>query len=150
MTDRENVIDWIETALHDHENLAIARISTDVLRAALALLKEPTVGGWISVEDRLPEDGLLGKLVYDADNGIRVCGKVGTITMANGEKVFTMDAKLIDFLLVGGFNGAPIDSVTHITHWMPLPEPPTDCADYPGCEMCPKNGECRENPDRED
>lgn len=87
---------------------------------------QPTAGDWISVKDRLPDDGLIGKLVYDIDNGIRVCGKLATITMSNGEKVFTMDAELTDFLLVGGFNYAPIDSITHITHWMPLPEPPKE------------------------
>ena len=36
-----------------------------------AIDEEPTVepfGKWISVKERLPEDGLVGKLVYDADN----------------------------------------------------------------------------------
>lgn len=41
MPDRNDVIDWLETALHDHEDLAVAWVSTDALRAALALLKEP-------------------------------------------------------------------------------------------------------------
>ena len=37
---REKVIEWIEDTLHDHEDLAIARISTDVLRKTVEVLKE--------------------------------------------------------------------------------------------------------------
>lgn len=55
MTDRNQVIDWLETALHSYVGDARARITMAALRRTLALLKEPILGFWISVKDRQPE-----------------------------------------------------------------------------------------------
>lgn len=79
---------------------------------------------WISVKDRLPKDGLIGKLICDDDNNVRICDKVTTVTLSNGEKVFSSDSQLVDFIMEG--MKVPPDKITHITHWMPLPEPPKE------------------------
>lgn len=66
----------------------------------------PTVGSWISVEDRLPEENL-EYLVYATDE--------------DGERFVTTDHwnKYVRqwYLFDNG-------SSTTVTHWMPLPEPP--------------------------
>ncbi len=61
----------------------------------------PTVGGWISVKDRLPETGRLA-LVY---------GSMGAMTIAR--YIATNE-----WLVPGIFST--------VTHWMPLPEPPEE------------------------
>jgi hypothetical protein len=86
----------------------------------------PTIGGWVSVKDRLPEDGLIGKLICDDNNNVMICDKVTTVTLSNGEKVFSPDSQLVDFIMEG--MKVPPDKITHITHWMPLPEPPKEDA----------------------
>ena len=60
----------------------------------------PTIGGWISVKDRLPKTGVLA-LVY---------GSLGAMTVA---RYIARN----DWIVPGIFST--------ITHWMPLPEPPT-------------------------
>ena len=59
----------------------------------------PTIGGWISVKDRLPETGTLA-LVF---------GSAGAMTVARYIAVN-------QWLVPGIFSA--------ITHWMPLPTPP--------------------------
>jgi hypothetical protein len=91
-----------------------------------AINHAPTIGGWISVKDRLPKDGLISKLICDDNNNVRICDKVTTVTLSNGEKVFSSDSQLVDFIMEG--MKVPPDKITHITHWMPLPEPPKEDA----------------------
>ena len=59
---------------------------------------QPTIGGWISVEDRLPDKQPCEYLVVNANNV---------------ETAICLDNRWI----------TP-RRVTKITHWMPLPEPP--------------------------
>lgn len=61
----------------------------------------PTIGGWISVEDRLPEDGVW----------VLVWEKQG----------FAYSDKLVSGVWQIGANNGAI-----ITHWMPLPEGPEE------------------------
>lgn len=79
---------------------------------------------WISVKDRLPDDSLLNKLVVDSEGQIRICGKVATFKKGNGETVFIPDSPIIDSLLLGAKSYEDVWKITHITHWMPLPELP--------------------------
>ena len=73
---------------------------------ALNLLSEyikeaPTIGGWISVKDRLPDEGEY-VLVWESQ-GFAYCDKL-----------------ICGIWNIGANNGAII------THWMPLPEPPKE------------------------
>ena len=62
------------------------------------VLRSPTIGGWISVEDRLPDKQPCEYLVVNGNNV---------------ETAICLDNRWI----------TP-RRVTKITHWMPLPEPP--------------------------
>ena len=72
---------------------------TAVEFAKLVIQDAPTIGGWISVKDRLPEDGQ-DVLVWD-DGGFAY-----------------IDVRLCGTWKYGGNYG--------VTHWMPLPEPPKE------------------------
>lgn len=79
---------------------------------------------WISVKDRLP-DSFIGCLVYEKDNGARMCREIVKIMLDSGEVVYSDSPALVEYLLSGHENDG-IDYITHITHWMPLPEPPKE------------------------
>lgn len=64
----------------------------------------PTVGGWVSVKDRLPEAGVKCLIRDMKDAAIGMYMENGIWQWADG-----------DFYAKGG-----------ITHWMPLPEPPKE------------------------
>lgn len=79
--------------------LMYTNVVMDEIRSA------PTVGGWISVEDRLPE--------------------VGKVVLAFGTRSAT----------TGMFQGVSIrndlwfwkgNTIKHVSHWMPLPEAPKE------------------------
>lgn len=72
------------------------------------IAQAPTVGGWISVKDRLPEES--GKvLVYCKD------GYMSAVHYSAKHQQFNnFDAC------------AKRDEVWDVTHWMPLPEPPKE------------------------
>ena len=82
----------------------------------------PTVGGWISVKDRLPEERI-NPLTQDFQNVICFCDFGGR-------------PKRTD-IRVYGFGKRAWENESHfwhgqqimdgvITHWMPLPEPPIE------------------------
>ena len=76
----------------------------------------PTVGGWISVKDRLPEVGEFVLVAHKVDYG------------------FGIGNTLVDTALFqpDGFSGGGYGNFldgpcsTEVTHWMPLPEPPEE------------------------
>jgi hypothetical protein len=72
-----------------------------------ALREQPQ---WISVEERLPEQ--TGKYI--------VCTSKSSVYCA---KFYKYPCERHPY----GYFGT--DSYTHITHWMPLPEPPKEAAD---------------------
>lgn len=77
------------------------------VRANLA--KAPTVGGWISVKDRLPEEKLGACIVYD---GFKV--QHADHYIIHGEHFWdTPDCY-------------ESEEITGVTHWMPLPKPPEE------------------------
>lgn len=99
----------------------------DELGAFMAdIVNAPTVGGWISVEDQVPERGFLGKLICDNERQVSVCGSYCTYHVATGEKVFLPGHLFLDLLLQGEKKGEDAWNFTHITHWMELPEPPKE------------------------
>lgn len=73
----------------------------------------PTVSGWISVKDRLPE----GKLnPYTRDYQEVIC-------LLNTR--FGCDVRTYEFGR-GHFWHGPQEIDKYITHWMPMPEPPEE------------------------
>lgn len=110
-------------------------LSKLMMGAAELLKKSPTVGGWVSVKDRLPEgDGKIYEGVLEESNPVLVYGKD-----EDGELTFGVSSYVYDHSEQNdsGWDGVAYpdwdcESCT-ITHWMPLPEPPkgvnTDAAD---------------------
>ena len=78
----------------------------DVIRA---VLDAPTVGGWISVEDRLPED--------ETEVIIFVQHKIGWYRVFGWHDEYGWHSSAEEF------GDGESDFVTH---WMPLPEPPEE------------------------
>lgn len=72
--------------------------------------EQPTIGGWISVKDRLPEINEPVLFTGKNDIGNRYPAQKGYYS---GDEWYTF----------GGLWDKPLDRVTH---WMPLPEPPED------------------------
>ena len=81
---------------------------------------------WIPVTERLPEDGfLVGKLIADSDGSIRIASQCAVITLSGGKTVYTDLIDLVS-LLAKETPTTEWADCTHITHWMPLPEPPEE------------------------
>lgn len=77
----------------------------------------PTIGGWISVKDRLPEAKM-----PDADGNITFSDYVLTYqTYKDGFSWVTADTCRVDH---GVWMHEVPGSGCKVTHWMPLPEPP--------------------------
>lgn len=68
---------------------------------AAVVVNAPTIGGWISVRDRLP-DTYKRVITYDKYSGVK-------------ENWLLKEKPCVDWSQ--GF---------HVTHWMPLPEPPKE------------------------
>lgn len=71
----------------------------------------PTVNPyeWISVEDRLPDELFMAVLIYCPDNDNIYCAYLNA---RNEWHIFDQ--------------GSGLWVLERVTHWMPLPEPPTD------------------------
>lgn len=61
------------------------------------------MSNWISVEERLPEEGVLIR--------VRLCNSIEFRTIRRGDGVLFRDY---------------IMPMAHVTHWQPLPEPPKE------------------------
>ena len=79
--------------------------------------KAPTVGGWISVKDRLPESGDVC-LTYSPKGKMRVAEAFLPSSLPNSK----YDPMECWWQTHGG--GGP--RFVAVTHWMPLPEPPME------------------------
>ena len=90
---------------------------------------QPTVGGWISVKDRLPEDGEM-VIVAIFGHDVIVQHEGETLEMAINR---TLQHKrvTVGFLDEEGFwygaDGYPM--IVQPSYWMPLPEPPKEVDD---------------------
>ena len=81
---------------------------------------------WISVKEKEP---CLGSLIYDTNGDISIATEIFTIKTKNGNVYITQNTMDILEVLCAKGDVVEIESVTHITHWMPLPEPPKEGAD---------------------
>lgn len=96
------------------------------LERSLCAVMEKLIPRWIPVTERLPEDGsLVGKLIADSDGCIRIASQCAVITLSGGKTVYTDLIDLVSFLAKDTPTTEWADC-THITHWMPLPEPPKE------------------------
>jgi hypothetical protein len=107
MADREKVITDVEEAIKILGKVDEPTFWLDFVRVAvenaLKLLKGPTVSGWVSVNDRLPED-TKQKIVFHK-RGVSFAYFSGNYWWSS----------------IGGRH-----SLDTVTHWMSLPEPPEE------------------------
>lgn len=104
--DRSEVIAFFErkkAALEKSEHILLGRNAYDAFCSAVDALREQEDRKWVSVEDRLPEDGV--RVLTACDDGVVRLGisKGGFPSVVNRSHRFS-----------------------DVTHWMPLPEPPKD------------------------
>lgn len=88
------------------ERIHEEKIASGMAKARLMeMIKDaPTIGGWISVKDRLPED--------TGDHLVYTCKEYTGIFWFDRDKKEWIEVG--DYPCIAGY----------ITHWMPLPEPP--------------------------
>lgn len=89
-----------------------ARTAVGHLQTAVSVLNEqPTVNPyeWISVEDRLPDELFMAVLIYCPDKNNIYCAYLNA---RNEWHIFDQ--------------GSGLWVLERVTHWMPLPSPPTD------------------------
>ena len=84
----------------------------------IALLKEQEPSGWISVEDRLPEEGVRVLAVKKLKDGRRDLALATCIPEYKHHDYVTGEDIVEPYWVCGGNN--------NITHWMPLPEMPEE------------------------
>ena len=78
----------------------------------------PTIGGWISVKDRLPEEGVRVLAVKKLKDGRRDLALATCIPEYKHHDYVTGEDVVEPYWVCGGNN--------NITHWMPLPEMPEE------------------------
>ena len=79
----------------------------------------PTVGGWISVKDRLPDKSGTYKLL--SGNGDEFYAEYDPC--ADDGKCFGW---WHEYFCGGGYIGTEFEVANDVTHWMPSPEPPKE------------------------
>ena len=116
-------------ATHFHFNdetsllLCKAADAIEDLDNRLNLHRQGKIGHWIPVTERLPENGsLIGNLICDSDGQIRIARQCAEIQLKE-KTVYTDLIELAD-LLEEKCPASNWNDCTHITHWMPLPQPP--------------------------
>ena len=81
------------------------RCTAIILDAKGIIDDAPTIGGWISVKDRMPEES--GRYIVYAVDG----GALHHTTVAQFQKSFHLSGRM---------------AYWKVTHWMPIPEPPKE------------------------
>lgn len=119
MTDREKLIELLETVVSPNEVLCDGEVLVSTARVADHLIANGvTVQKWISVTERLPDLELTEAKQEDAD--VYPCLATIKHRMARGGRYVSKvwyDGELFT-------NGDCFDLTDEVTHWMPLPEPP--------------------------
>lgn len=81
---------------------------------------------WISVKEKEP---CVGSLIFETDGHLSIATEIFTIKTKSGLVYITEKTMDILELLCAKGDVVEIESINHITHWMPLPEPPKEGAD---------------------
>lgn len=104
----------------------LARFYDGEVTAKELIDEQPTVGGWISVKDRMPESSGV-KVIVSAKTipeSVLQTKAVFVAFLGYGDgKWYTPD---IDFMVSAKTGNDNVHPVWEITHWMPLPEPPKE------------------------
>lgn len=79
-----------------------------------------TVGGWISVKERLPELEIIEEYFDKVDKNTH------SYKLSKDVLVFTSSDGIVIDKLENDGDGASWVNDIEVTHWMPLPEPPKD------------------------
>ena len=112
-------------SVHDETSLLLLKAADAIedLDNRLNLHRQGKIRHWIPVTVRLPENGsLIGNLICDSDGQIRIARQCAEIQLKE-KTVYTDLIELAD-LLEEKCPASNWNDCTHITHWMPLPEPP--------------------------
>ena len=112
LRDMETLWDW-PTVNGIQTDTALRQVMTDIRNA-------PTVGGWVSVKDRLPEERI-NPLTQDFAEVICFCD-FGGEPRRTDVRTIGFGKTLWDDAPHFWRGGVKMDS--RVTHWMPLPEPP--------------------------
>lgn len=81
-------------------------------------------GGWTPVTEHEPE---IDCLTVDDLGQIVLAKRISVITLPTKQKIYLANDKAEEILACLG-DGDTLINCTHITHWMPLPEPPKEVA----------------------
>lgn len=104
----------------------LARFYDGEVTAKELIDEQPTVGGWISVKDRMPESSGV-KVIVSAKTipeSVLQTKAVFVAFLGYGDgKWYTPD---FDFMVSAKTGNDNVHPVWEITHWMPLPEPPKE------------------------
>lgn len=106
LIDADALIEWIDENVSEHTPSALVTKAV-VIYALKSKNVAPTVGGWISVKDRMPEK-----------SGEYLCW-FGANKVAIGPAILTY---VDEWKAFGRLQS--LEKYPNITHWMPLQEPP--------------------------
>lgn len=122
MTDRENLIELLETIPHPQ------RLYPDLFVDSL-IANGVTVQGWIPVTEQKPEESNAVGFYVDEHisfTTVLVCGGQKGVTIANRLNVHLTGIPYLDEHSTMGWEWSK--GHEDCTHWMPLPEPPKEGA----------------------
>ena len=105
--------DWLKSEIQRRRKRYKTLTGVDM---AMLVDDAPTIGGWISVEDRLPEEGVRVLAVKKLKDGRRDLALATCIPEYKHHDYVTGEDIVEPYWVCGGNN--------NITHWMPLPEMP--------------------------
>ena len=122
MTDKEKLVELLQYGMDKYFLLKFeAEVFADLLIAnGVTFAKDTDVPGkWISVEERLPEDGLPANSTKK---------QIKVLTAIKGENGYTVRSqmRMRNYYISKPETWAWKYSGGKITHWMPLPQPPRE------------------------
>ena len=119
-----------ELPVHPDGGMRSVKEASLMIRVRETVRNAPTVSGWVSVKDRVPEENVAVNIVWvNTDPEIyyeHIKGKPFTATGVyfRGEW-YWWSSVVQDYLSEYGVGFTDkMDKVIVVTHWMPLPEPP--------------------------
>jgi hypothetical protein len=124
MNDRERLLKILNVPIYPHENVdPLEAVADYLLDNGVTFAKDTNVPSWIPVTERLPDKD--GKFLVHRI----ICGGISTMSVVgfahNGTKVHEYDLRKKKNVWYEYDSEVGYYPLTTVTHWMPLPEPPT-------------------------